>query len=80
MRGVLANATTNAAKGTHQRPRSRASPSQANDQLTKAEQYDDVILAYRNGAPVRVRDVGHAVDGPQNVNIAGAGRQRQARP
>ena len=29
-----------------------------------------MILAYRNGAPVRVRDVGHAVAGPQDVNIA----------
>jgi multidrug efflux pump subunit AcrB len=43
---------------------------QANDQATKAEQYDDVILASRNGAPVRVRDVGHAVSGPQDLNIA----------
>src|SRR5262249_43974053 len=39
-------------------------------QLTKAEDYNDVILAYRNGAPVRVRDVGHAVAGPQDVNVA----------
>src|SRR5262249_56768959 len=37
---------------------------------TKAEQYNDVIIAYRNGAPVRVRDVGEAVAGPQDVNIA----------
>ena len=39
----------------------------ANDQLTQPEQYDDVIIAYRNGAPVRVRDVGHAVTGPQDI-------------
>src|SRR5208282_7265 len=32
-----------------------------NDQLTTAEPWDDVIVAYRNGAPVRVRDVGQAV-------------------
>ena len=37
-----------------------------NDQLVQAQQWNDVILAYRNGAPVRVRDVGRAVDGPEN--------------
>jgi len=36
-----------------------------NDQLFKAAQFNDVIIAYRNGAPVRVRDVGQAVDGTQ---------------
>ena len=35
-----------------------------NDQLTKAEQWNNVIVAYRNGAPVRVRDIGQAVSGP----------------
>src|SRR5436189_3572915 len=50
--------------------RSRASRSRPNDQLTRAEDYNDVIIAYRNGAPIRVRDVGHAVAGPQDVNIA----------
>ena len=33
----------------------------ANDQITDAEQFNDVIVSYRNGAPVRVRDVGRAV-------------------
>ena len=69
VRGVLTNATTNAAKGTINTAR-QSFTIQANDQATKAEQYDDVILAYRNGAPVRVRDVGHAVAGPQDLNIA----------
>src|SRR5277367_5152830 len=35
-----------------------------NDQLTEAKPWNDVIIAYRNGAPVRVRDVGVAVAGP----------------
>jgi hydrophobe/amphiphile efflux-1 (HAE1) family protein len=69
VRGVIANATTNAAKGTINTAK-QSFTIQANDQATKAEQYDDVILAYRNGAPVRVRDVGHAVAGPQDLNIA----------
>jgi HAE1 family hydrophobic/amphiphilic exporter-1 len=40
-----------------------------NDQLFNAAQYNNVIVAYRNGAPVRVGDVGHAVDGKQNERI-----------
>ena len=35
-----------------------------NDQLTEAKPWNDVIIAYRNGAPVRVRDIGVAVAGP----------------
>src|SRR5262245_66582806 len=42
----------------------------ANDQITTAEQFSDVILAYRNGAPIRVRDVGQAVDAPVDRNVA----------
>ena len=35
-----------------------------NDQLTEAKVWNDIIVAYRNGAPVRVRDIGVAVPGP----------------
>src|SRR5262249_49910213 len=45
-------------------------------QLTRAEDYNDVIIAYRNGAPVRVRDVGQAADGPQDTNIAALMRDK----
>ena len=69
VRGVLVNSSTNAAKGSINGARQSFTIS-ANDQLTKAEEYDNVILAYRNGAPVRVRDVGHAISGPQDVNVA----------
>ncbi|MDZ5649505.1 multidrug efflux RND transporter permease subunit [Nitrospirillum sp. BR 11828] len=40
-----------------------------NDQLLKAEPWNDVIVAYRNGAPVRIRDIGVAVDGPENTQL-----------
>ena len=43
---------------------------QANDQLTQAKNWNDVIIAYRNGAPVRVRDIGRAVAGPQDATQA----------
>ena len=43
---------------------------QDNDQLTQAKNWNDVIIAYRNGAPVRVRDIGQAVAGPQDTTQA----------
>jgi hydrophobe/amphiphile efflux-1 (HAE1) family protein len=69
VRGVLALANTNASKGSINSARQSFTIA-ANDQLVKAENYDDIIIAYRNGGPIRVRDVGHAVAGPQDVNIA----------
>ncbi|HSY45656.1 MAG TPA: multidrug efflux RND transporter permease subunit [Steroidobacteraceae bacterium] len=42
-----------------------------NDQLLKAAPWNDVIIAYHNGAPIRIRDVGIAVDGPENSQIRG---------
>ncbi len=41
-----------------------------NDQLTHASQYDNVIIAYRNGAAVRIRDIGRAVDAAENDEFA----------
>jgi hydrophobic/amphiphilic exporter-1 (mainly G- bacteria), HAE1 family len=43
---------------------------QDNDQLMVAKPWDDVIVAYHNGAPVRVRDIGRAIDGPQDTTQA----------
>ena len=62
VRTALLGATTNAAKGTLTGSQTSFTIV-ANDQLTEAPAYDDVVLAYRNGGPVRVRDVGHAVAG-----------------
>ncbi|MFX9743932.1 efflux RND transporter permease subunit, partial [Acinetobacter baumannii] len=33
--------------------------------------YDDLIIAYRNGSPVRIRDIGTAIEGPENNLLAG---------
>jgi len=41
-----------------------------NDQLTEAKPWNDVIVAYRNGAPVRIRDIGKAVAGPVDTTQA----------
>ena len=42
-----------------------------NDQLPNSKDWNDVIVAYRNGAPLRVRDIGQAVSGPQDTTQAG---------
>jgi hydrophobe/amphiphile efflux-1 (HAE1) family protein len=69
VRSVLSNATTQAAKGLIQ-DQHQSFTIQSNDQIDKAEEYNDVIIAYRNGAPVRIRDIGRAVAGPEDVTIA----------
>jgi hydrophobe/amphiphile efflux-1 (HAE1) family protein len=69
VRTVLTSATTNSPKGMVDSDR-QSFAVYDNDQLTKASQYDDVIVAWRNGAPVRVRDIGRAIDGPENRLLA----------
>src|SRR5215470_1189999 len=68
VRGVLANVSVNQPKGTidgeHQ-----SFTVYTNDQLLKAAPWNDVVLAYRNGAPVRVRDIGHAIDAPEDMKV-----------
>src|SRR6201999_2814522 len=41
------------------------------EQLLKAQPWNDAIVAYKNGAPVRVRDIGQAIDGPERSKLAG---------
>ncbi len=43
---------------------------QANGQLTNAEEYRQLIVAYRNGAPVALRDLGNVVDSVENNRLA----------
>ncbi|HLZ05446.1 MAG TPA: multidrug efflux RND transporter permease subunit [Bradyrhizobium sp.] len=42
----------------------------ANDQLVDAEKWNDVIIAYRNGGPLRIRDIGRAVAAPEDMKQA----------
>ena len=42
----------------------------ANDQLTASKDWNDVIIAYRNGGPLRIRDVGRAITGPEDAKQA----------
>jgi hydrophobe/amphiphile efflux-1 (HAE1) family protein len=69
IRAVAATATVNAAKGSIDGA-DRAFTIYDNDQITAAFAWNDVILAYRNGAPIRVRDIGRAVDGPESTKVS----------
>jgi hydrophobe/amphiphile efflux-1 (HAE1) family protein len=69
VQGVIARATINSPKGSLD-GKHQSLAIYANDQLTSAAPYNDLIIAYRNGAPVRIRDIGRAIDGPENVRSA----------
>ena len=62
LRTTIGNANVNAPKGTFDGP-SRAYSINANDQLKSPADYNDLVIAYRNGAPVRLADVATAVEG-----------------
>ena len=69
LRTTLANANVNTPKGNFDGPM-RASTINANDQLKNSAEYGNLIIAYKNGAAVRLRDVAEAVDGAQNSKLA----------
>ena len=77
VRLVLADVTVDSPKGTLDGP-SRSFTVAANDQITHAAQYNDVVIAYRDGAAVRIRDIGQAVDGAQNRKLAAWRRDKPA--
>jgi hydrophobe/amphiphile efflux-1 (HAE1) family protein len=68
VRTVLTNVTVDDPKGSVDGPK-QSFTIYANDQLTKAEPYNNIVVGYRNGAPIRVRDIGQAVPGPQNREL-----------
>jgi multidrug efflux pump len=69
VRAALAAANVDQAKGVIDGPRQSFTIG-ANDQLLSSQQYNGVIVAYRNGAPVRLSDVATAVDSAENVKQA----------
>jgi hydrophobe/amphiphile efflux-1 (HAE1) family protein len=66
LRGIIANVTSDSPKGSVDGP-NRNFTIYANDQILKAEPWNNVILAYKNGSPVRIRDIGQAIDAPENL-------------
>ncbi|ODT22647.1 MAG: acriflavine resistance protein B [Hyphomicrobium sp. SCN 65-11] len=69
VRAQLGVTTVNTPKGIIDGDR-RSFTIYSNDQLTVAKDWNDVIIAYRNGAPLRVRDIGQAVAGPEDAKKA----------
>ena len=69
VRTVIAAANVKQAKGGFDGP-ARASTIDANDQLQSAQEYRDLILAFKNGNPIRLRDVAQTVDDAENTRLA----------
>jgi multidrug efflux pump len=66
LRTALGNANVDQAKGTFD-GQQQAYTIGANDQLLSSDGYRNIVIAFRNGAPVRLSDVATAVDGAENV-------------
>jgi hydrophobic/amphiphilic exporter-1 (mainly G- bacteria), HAE1 family len=69
VRGQIAITTVDSPKGAIDGA-TRSYTIYANDQLTASKDWNDVIIAYRNGGPLRIRDIGQAVSGPEDVKQA----------
>jgi hydrophobe/amphiphile efflux-1 (HAE1) family protein len=70
VRTALTNNNTNQPKGNFDGPRQSYAIG-ANDQIFSSKEYSNVIVAYKNGAPVRLGDLGQVIDGVENVRLAG---------
>ncbi|MBV8520864.1 MAG: MdtB/MuxB family multidrug efflux RND transporter permease subunit [Acetobacteraceae bacterium] len=68
LRTTLANANVNTPKGNFDGP-AQSSTINANDQITHPDQYRDLVIAYKNGAPVRLSDVATVINGPENTKL-----------
>src|SRR6202042_3270841 len=70
LRTTISNANVNSPKGTLDGP-ARSWSLNANDQIQSPDAYQSIIVAYKNGNPVRLSDVANVVSGPENVYLAG---------
>jgi multidrug efflux pump len=68
LRTTLGNANTNTPKGNFDGPM-RAYTINANDQIRNASDYQSLVIAYRNGSPVRLSDVGDVIEGAENDKL-----------
>jgi hydrophobic/amphiphilic exporter-1 (mainly G- bacteria), HAE1 family len=69
VRSQIAITTVDSPKGNIDGP-TRAYTIYSNDQLLESKDWNDVIVAYRNGGPLRIRDIGKAVTGPEDAKQA----------
>src|SRR5208283_4395271 len=70
IRAALASANANSPKGAIEDDNNHFQI-YANDQASHADQYRDLVIAYRNGAPVRLSDVAEVIDSVENLRNAG---------
>jgi multidrug efflux pump len=70
LRTTINNANQNGPKGTLDGP-ANAYTVNTNDQIRSAEDYGNVVVAYKNGAPVRLKDVATLVSGAENSKLGG---------
>ena len=68
LRTAIGSANTNSAKGSFD-GRERAFNIDSNDQLLAAKDYVDLVIAYRDGAPIYLRDVAQVIDGAENSRL-----------
>jgi multidrug efflux pump len=68
LRTTIGNANVNTPKGSFDGP-TRAYTINSNDQLRSADEYKNIIVAYKNGAPVRLSDVADLVDDAENTKL-----------
>jgi multidrug efflux pump len=68
LRSAITAANANSAKGSFDGP-ARAYTINANDQLVTVPDYQNLIIAYRNGAPVRLSEVARVVNSAENVKL-----------
>ncbi|RJG09125.1 MdtB/MuxB family multidrug efflux RND transporter permease subunit [Pseudomonas cavernicola] len=69
LRSTVSNNNLNGPKGSFDGP-TRASTLDANDQLKSASAYRELVVAYKSGAPLRMRDVASVEDDAENVRLA----------
>ncbi len=77
VRTLISASNVNQPKGNFDGP-IRTSMLDANDQLKSAQEYANLILAYSNGAPLRLKDVAQITDGAENDRLAAWANQSQA--
>jgi HAE1 family hydrophobic/amphiphilic exporter-1 len=77
VRAVLGEANVDLPKGTLNSPRQTYTLN-TNDQIFQPDDYANLVIAYRNGSPVRVRDIGRAISAGENELIAGWFNQKRA--
>src|SRR4051812_33983909 len=70
IRTALVQNNVNAPKGSFDGPRQSYSIG-ANDQISSAAEYSNLIIAYKNGKAVRLKDIGDVIDNVENVRLAG---------